>query len=169
MEDPIPGRHGIREVVALFRSRAEFDLAVSLLLSSGFGREDLSVLSSHESLDVAGRPGKPRDEALAALLGELSYAFPLTTAGLIAIVGGPIAAPVAAVVAAGVGGAAVKEYLDEVTATPHTEDFARALEAGGLILWVNVGAASRPDTAREEEARVLLGRAGGANIHAVER
>jgi hypothetical protein len=169
MADPIPGEHGAREIVALFRSRAEFDLAVSLLLSAGFGRADLSVLSSHESLDAAGRPGKPRDEALTALLGELSYAFPLTTAGLIAIVGGPIAGPIAAVVAAGVGGAAVKEYLDEITATPHTDDFARALEAGGVILWVSVGTASRLDSATEDKARTLLARAGGTNIHVVER
>lgn len=169
MADPIAGEGGAREIVALFRSRAEFDLAVSLLLSAGFGRADLSVLSSHESLDAAGRPGKPRDEALTALLGELSYAFPLTTAGLIAIVGGPVAAPIAAVVAAGVGGAAVKEYLDEITATPHTEDFARALEAGGAILWVNVGTASQPDSASEDKARTLLARAGGTNIHVVER
>jgi hypothetical protein len=168
MADPTSGERGVREVVALFRSRAEFDLAISMLLSAGFGREDLSVLSSHESLDAAGRPGKPRDKALTALLGELSYAFPLTTAGLIAIVG-PIAAPIAAVVAAGVGGAAVKEYLDEITATPHTGDFARALEAGGVILWVNVGTATQPDTAHEERARALLRRAGGMNIHVAER
>ncbi|MDP7547632.1 MAG: hypothetical protein QGF20_10100, partial [Alphaproteobacteria bacterium] len=37
---------------------------------------------------------------------------------------------------AAVGGIAVKEILDEVTSTPHTEDFARSLEAGSVILWV---------------------------------
>ncbi|WP_207480629.1 hypothetical protein [Arenibaculum pallidiluteum] len=159
------GGDGIREVVALFESRAAFDRAVEGLLVAGFTRADLSVLSSHESLDAAGRPAKPADQALAAMVGELSYAFPLTTAGLFAIVGGPITAAVAAAVAAGVGGAAVKEYLDQVTAKPHTEDFARALEAGGVILWARVGR----DAAREEAARRALAAAGGRNVHLVER
>lgn len=169
MAGRIPRKCNGREVVALFRSRAEFDLAVSLLLAAGFERTELSVLSSHESLDAAGRPGKSRDEVLTALLGELSYAFPLTTAGLIAIIGGPLAAPLATVVAAGVGGAAVKEYLDEITATPHTEDFARALEAGGAILWVSIDTEIQPDSAGENKARALLARAGGINVHVVEQ
>ena len=155
----------VREMVALFDNRAEFDRAVIALLRSGFDRTDLSVLSSHQSIDAAGRPGKPRDEALAALIGELNYAFPLTTAGLIAIVGGPITGAVAAIVAAGVGGAAVKEYFDEITATPHTEEFARALEAGGVILWVCVD----DDPAKEAKAHEALIQAGGRNVHVAER
>jgi hypothetical protein len=155
----------VREIVALFDSRAGFDRAVEALLRAGFDRTDLSVLSSHQSIDAAGRPGKPRDEALAALLGELNYAFPLTTAGLIAIVGGPITAPIAALVAAGVGGAAIKEYFDEITAHPHTEEFARALEAGGVILWVCVD----QDSIKEAKARDILTEAGGRNVHVAER
>ena len=155
----------VREIVALFADRAGFDRAVDALMAAGFERSDLSVLSSHQSLDAAGRPGKPYDEALRALLGELNYAFPLTTAGLIAIVGGPIAGPIAALVTAGVGGAAAKEYLDEVTAHPHTEEFARALEAGGVILWVCVG----EDRRKEDAAREALTAAGGRNVHIAER
>ncbi|EWY37298.1 hypothetical protein N825_20900 [Skermanella stibiiresistens SB22] len=155
----------VREMVALFESRPDFDRAVVALMRAGFDRTDLSVLSSHQSIDVAGRPSKPRDEALTALLGDLNYAFPLTTAGLIAIVGGPITAAVAALMAAGIGGAAVKEYLDEVTAHPETEDFARALEAGGVILWVCVG----EDPAREQRARDALTATGGRNVHVAER
>ena len=155
----------VREIVALFDSRAGFDRAVASLLRAGFDRTDLSVLSSHQSIDAAGRPGKPRDEALTALLGELNYAFPLTTAGLIAIVGGPITAPIAALVAAGVGGAAVKEYLDEVTSHPQTDEFARALEAGGVILWVCIG----DDSAKEDKAREALIVSGGRNVHVAER
>lgn len=155
----------VREMVALFENRPDFDRAVVALMRAGFDRTDLSVLSSHESIDVAGRPAMPRDEALTALLGDLNYAFPLTTAGLIAIVGGPIAGPIAALVAAGVGGAAVKEYLDEVTAHPETEDFARALEAGGVILWVCVD----DDPTREQRARDALTASGGRNVHVAER
>ncbi|BAI72351.1 hypothetical protein AZL_017130 [Azospirillum sp. B510] len=150
----------VREVVALFSTRAGFDQAVDTLLAAGFDRADLSVLASHTSLEAAETKSKPRDEALTGLVGELKYAFPLTTAGLIAIVGGPIEAALAALVAAGVGGVAIKDYLDELTSHPKPDEFTRALEAGGVILWVRV------ETAEEEErATALLEREGGGNVH----
>lgn len=150
----------VREMVALFATRDAFDRAVSALLDAGFTHEDLSVLASHVSLAAADAPHKPTDEALTALLGELKYAFPLTTAGLIAIVGGPIAAAIAAVVAAGLGGAAIKEYLDEITDHPDTEAFAHALESGGVILWVNT-----PGSEAQITATQILEAADGRNIH----
>lgn len=155
----------VREVVALFETRAAFDRAVDSLLAAGFERDDLSVLASHTSLEAADkRPPAPRDDALTGLVGELKYAFPLTTAGLLAIVGGPIAAPLAALVAAGLSGVAIKDYLDELTSHPNTDDFSRALEAGGVILWVSVG-----DAAREAEATRILEQTGGQNVHLSER
>jgi len=155
----------VREVVALFETRAEFDRAVDALLAAGFERDDLSVLASHTSLEAADkRPPAPRDDALTGLVGELKYAFPLTTAGLLAIVGGPIAAPLAALVAAGLSGVAIKDYLDELTSHPDTDDFSRALEAGGVILWVCVG-----NAAREAEAARILEQTGGKNVHLSER
>lgn len=150
----------VREVVALFSTRAGFNQAVDALLAAGFDRADLSVLASHSSLDAADPKGKPRDEALTGLVGELKYAFPLTTAGLIAIVGGPIEAALAALVAAGVGGAAIKDYLDELTSHPKPDEFTRALEAGGVILWVRV---TTPE--QEREVSALLDREGGGNVH----
>ena len=155
----------VREVVALFETRESFDRAVNALLASGFAREDLSVLASHTSLEASEkRPPTPRDEALTGLVGELKYAFPLTTAGLIAIVGGPIAASVAALVAAGIGGIAIKDYLDELTSHPETGEFARALEAGGVILWVRADGA-----AAEADASAVLEREGGKNVHVTVR
>ena len=157
-EETVPAE--VREVVALFSTRAGFDRAVEALLAAGFDRADLSVLASHASLDAADPKGKPRDEALTGLVGELKYAFPLTTAGLIAIVGGPIEAALAALVAAGVGGAAIKDYLDELTSHPKPDEFTRALEAGGVILWVRI---ETPD--QEAQAAALLEREGGVNVH----
>ncbi|ALG72183.1 hypothetical protein VY88_01460 [Azospirillum thiophilum] len=161
-EDTTPAE--LREVVALFTTRAGFDRAVEALLAEGFDRADLSVLASHTSLEAADTRSKPRDEALTGLVGELKYAFPLTTAGLIAIVGGPIEAALAAVVAAGVGGAAIKDYLDELTSHPKPDEFTRALEAGGVILWVRVGTAEQ-----EARASTLLDREGGGNVHVTVR
>lgn len=154
----------VREVVALFETREAFDRAVDTLLTAGFSREDLSVLASHTSLEAAERPSTPRDEALTALVGELKYAFPLTTAGLIAIVGGPITATVAGLVAAGIGGIAIKDYLDELTSHPETDQFAHALETGGVVLWVRIDG-----NHAELDASAVLAREGGRNVHTVAR
>ena len=130
------------------------------LLRSGFERADLSVLASHESLEAAGRPGKSWREAMLALVGELKYEGPLVASGAIFLAGGPVAATIAAVIGAAVGGAAVVDLLGEVTAQPHTEDFARSLAAGSVILWVRA-----PDEARRAKARDILTACGADNVH----
>ena len=130
-----------REVVGLFAGRESFETAIEALTAAGFERADLSVLGSHESIDAAGAPGKPWRDVLTALVGEIKYEVPMMASGAVLLAGGPMAATIAGLVAAAVGGIAAKEIVDEVTLSPHTEDFARSLEAGGLILWVraNVG------------------------------
>jgi len=148
------------EVVGLFASRDGFEAAVEALLAGGFERTDLSVLSSHQSLDAAGKPGKPWKDALTALVGELKYEGPLVASGAIILVGGTAAAAIAATIAAAVSGVAAKELLDEVTATPHTEEFARSLEAGSVILWVRAD-----DAAREQAALEAMEANGGTNVH----
>jgi len=152
-----------REVVGLFASRGDFESAVGALLESGFERTDLSVLASHESIDVAGEPGKPWKDVLTALVGELKYEGPLVASGAILLAGGPTAAAIAGVIGAATAGAAAMQVLDEVTATPHTEDFARSLDAGSVILWV---AAETPE--KEKQASAILNLHGGANVHVNE-
>jgi hypothetical protein len=148
------------EVVGLFAERETFDRAVMELLRRGFERADLSVLASHESLEAAGRPGKSWREAMLALVGELKYEGPLVASGAIFLAGGPVAATIAGVIGAAVGGAAAVDLLGEVTAQPHTEDFARSLAAGSVILWVRA-----PDEARRAEARDILVACGADNVH----
>src|SRR5512147_2139196 len=155
-------RESRSEVVGLFAERESFERAVEELLRNGFERADLSVLASHESLEAAGRPGKSWREAMLALIGELKYEGPLVASGAIFLAGGPIAATIAAVIGAAVGGAAVVDLLGEVTAKPHTEDFARSLAAGAVILWVRA-----PDEARESWARAVLEANGATNVHIV--
>jgi hypothetical protein len=122
------------------------------------------VLTSHDSLDVAEPGTKTWRDALTALLGELKYQGPLVTAGFIAVAAGSTGAALAGLIAAGVGGTAVKELLDELTARPHTEDFARALVAGDVLLWVYA-----PDAEREALAIKLLTASGGGNVHTNRR
>ncbi|MEE8393824.1 MAG: hypothetical protein V3R66_05715 [Rhodospirillales bacterium] len=148
------------EVVGLFADRESFETAVEALISAGFERSDLSVLSSHESIDAAGKPGKPWKDVLTALVGEIKYEGPLVGSVAIYLAGGAVAATVAGIIAAAVGGVAVKEILDEVTSAPNTEDFARSIEAGSVILWVRAVGEDRESAA----ARILKDN-GGANVH----
>jgi len=124
------------EVVGILKTREDFEACVAALRENGFERTDLSVLSSHESIDAAGKPAKPIKDVMTALVGEIRFEGPMVASGAVFLAGGPIGELIGAVVGATVGGVAVKEVLDEVTATPHTEDFARAVDAGSIILWV---------------------------------
>jgi hypothetical protein len=152
-----------REVVALFADRESFEAAVEALLAAGFERSDLSVLASHQSIDAAGSAGRDWHQVLPALVGELKYEVPLVASGAVLLVGGSLAATIAGIVGAGVGGMAVKELIDEVTSTPHSDEFARAVEAGSVILWVRAA-----DGDAEARASDVLRQAGGANIHAID-
>jgi hypothetical protein len=148
------------EVVGNFATRQSFTAAVEALGAAGFGHDDLSVLDTHESISAAGKPGEAWQESLAGLVGEIHYVGPLTAAGLIALASGPVGVAVSGALAAGLTGAALVELLDEVRATPHTEAFARALQAGAILLWVH---AADEDEAKKAEA--ILTRHGASDVH----
>lgn len=151
---------GVVEVVGRFATREPFSAAVADLRAAGFAHSDLSVLDTHESLSASEPPGEAWKQSLAGMVGEIKYVGPLTTAGLIAIATGQIGMAVAGVVAAGVTGVALREMLEDIRATPHTEAFARALEGGAVLLWIAVDTAER-----EAEAREILMRHGAADVH----
>ncbi len=114
----------IREAVASFPDRDHFHRAVSDLLAAGFAPSDLSVLTSHDSLAAAGEPEGGQGSILpAGLSDEIKYIGPLTVAGIVVLSGGPIAAVVAALIGAGLGGAALKELFDDYTAPRHSAGF----------------------------------------------
>ncbi len=159
MAEPVPPTYP-REVIGLFADRESFESAVGALMQAGFERAELSVLASHESIDVAKRPEKTWREVLTALVGEARYESSLVASGAIFLAGGPMAATLAAVIGAAVGGMAIKEILDDVTAKPHSEDFVRSVEAGSVILWVRT-----EDREQEAEATRILGAHGAANVH----
>ena len=158
----------VREAVASFADKEQVRRAVAQLLAAGFKPADLSVLASHESLEVAGGvpgyEGTPGAGLLAGLTDEVSFLDPLTVAGIVLLSGGPVAAVLAALVGAGLGGAAVKELLDYITANRHSAEFAAALKAGAVLLWVRLEAPPR-----EAEALKLLTEAGGRHAHLHER
>ena len=148
----------IREAVASFVDREHFRRAVSALLAAGFATADLSVLASHQPLSAA--DDSPFDLIAAGLSDELKYIAPLTVAGIVLISGGPIAVTLAALVGAGLGGAALKELFDDYAAAPHREEFAAALRAGAALLWVRCG-----DPEIELRALRILEESGGSHVH----
>ena len=151
----------VREAVGSFPDRKHFRNAVTALLAAGFERSDLSVLASHDSLAIAEEDaGTPKGILAAGLTEEIKYVAPLTMAGIIVLSGGPIALGLAALVGAGLGGAALKELFDDYTAAHHSEDFAAALKAGAALLWVRCG-----DPDRELVATRILEEAGGRHVH----
>lgn len=152
------------EVVGRFADRASFQATVEALRAAGFERSDLSVLDSHQALSTAESDGAAWRQTLSGMVGEIKYMGPLGAAGLIMLSAGPVGAAIAGLVAAGVTGAALKELLDELKATPHTESFARALENGAVLLWVQ---AESPE--RQAEAAAILTRNGAADVHSHQR
>jgi hypothetical protein len=161
MAETSPSFPVIREAVASFPDREHFHRAVSNLLAAGFDTSDLSVLASHDSLAAAGEPPEPQPRLLpAGLADEIKYIAPLTVAGIILLSGGAITATIAALVGAGLGGAALKELFDDYTAPRHAEDFEAALRAGAALLWVCCG-----DSERELTATRILDEAGGRHAH----
>src|SRR5215472_11336588 len=110
----------VREAVASFPDRRHFHAAVEGLLAAGFAPSDLSVLASHDPLATAGEPAAGAGGLLpAGLAGEAKYLAPLTVAGFTLLSGGPIAIALAALVGAGLGGAALKELFDDYAAPRH--------------------------------------------------
>ena len=162
MAESSPSFPVIREAVGSFPDREHFHRAVQNLLAAGFAPSDLSVLASHDSLTTAGEPAGRSESKIVptGLSDEIKYIAPLTVAGIVLLSGGPIAAAVAALVGAGLGGAALKELFDDYTAPRHAQDFAAALHAGAAFLWVRC-----EDSERELRATRVLEEAGGRHVH----
>ncbi|MBT3915010.1 MAG: hypothetical protein HN731_08170 [Rhodospirillaceae bacterium] len=151
------------EIVGLFADKDELEKAVAELLAAGFERAELSLLSSHDSLDILERSGSTWQNTVTALVGEYKILGPLAASGGIFLAGGPVAGAIAGVIGAAVSGMAAKEVLEEVLAAPEADDFVRALDAGSVILWVR---ADGEDS--QEKAQQILGANNADNIHRVE-
>ncbi len=152
-----------RELVAHYATRPAFERAVADLLAAGFAPSDLSVLASHDSLEVAGDIAGYHRAPLAAigagLAGELPLLAPLALTGLMLAVSGPVGVAVAAVAAAAGGTLALRPVLDQITETAHATQFSDAVAKGHILLWVRTA-----DAGRVGAAETLLRQAGGTDI-----
>jgi hypothetical protein len=151
------------ELVAQFKDVDGFEAAIEALLAAGFERTDLSVLGTHDSLEVAGDFGgyrrDPAGSLRAGLASEGGLAGSIALAGVLLLAAGPVGVAGAAVAAAAAGALALRPFFAQLTETAHAEGLSRAIEQGHLLLWVRTRNAD--DVARAEAA--LTG-AGGANL-----
>ena len=154
MTSPLPPDR-TRELVAPFAKPAAFKQAVEALLAAGFDRTDLSMLGTHDSLEVAGDLAGYRREPAAAiragLADEAGLVGSIALAGILLLVAGPVGVAGAAVAAAAAGALALRPFFAQLTEAAHVEGLARAIEEGSILLWVRTG-----DVASVERAEQVL-------------
>jgi hypothetical protein len=152
-----------RELVAQFKDTDGFEQAVEALLAAGFERTDLSMLGTHDSLEVAGElAGYRRDPAgsmRAGLAGGSGLIGSIALAGVLLLAAGPIGVAGAAVAAAAAGVLALRPFLGQLAESEHAEGFAQAIEDGHILLWVRTRNAE--EVGRADAA---LTAAGGINL-----
>lgn len=170
-----------RLVAAIFHDADSFRAAITELVSADFDPAQVSILAPHEAVrdhfggqvptaDVlADRSDTPReslDNQTAVhrffnLIGETVAAIGLFGAAAAAYaVGGPVG------VAIGVGAdadATVEGTLERYVESGSVARYRESLEAGGLVLWVEVHAVED-----EDRAAVLLKQVGGKQVHSVD-
>jgi hypothetical protein len=153
-----------REIVAQYTTRRDFDRAVAALLAAGFERTDLSVLATHDGLDVT----EQEHGALgAALDSQLTWLGPIAIAGTLIAAAGPVGAALAVAAAAGAGAIALRPLLYEVVENVHAESFAGAVTEGRILLWVRTAHADV--VARAEKLLVETGGTALARLSEVRR
>ncbi len=167
-----------REASAVFGSAKALQGAVDELLTSGFTRDDLSVLASEEAIaakfggkipdakELADSPDTPRAtfvssdaraEGLAALAGIPVYVGGAGAAALAALGGAAVVATAGAALAGGCAIGALGLYAARRMEKRHADQIDKHLKHGGLVLWVRTD-----DKEREVKALEIL-RAKGAD------
>jgi hypothetical protein len=152
-----------REVVAQFQTMSGLAEAVDTLLARGFERTDLSMLGTHDSLEVAGDlAGYRRDPGASIAAGIANQAEVLGTialAGALLLAAGPVGVAGAAIAATAAGALALRPFFAELVETAHADGLAQAVEQGRILLWVRTA-----DAAAVERATAVLEAAGGADL-----
>ncbi len=171
----------VREAVAVFDRAEEYEAAIEELNSSGFERADISLLASEAAVDeklphkyrrverMEDDPSVPRSayvstpdvgNAQGAAMAGLAYIGATAAAGLVVASGGTMAAVILAAIAAGGGGGALGSIAAKWLGERHAKAIAEQVDAGGLLLWVNVR-----DREHEQRALDILSRYSTHDVH----
>ena len=169
------------EAVALFHDKKSLQAAIDELLTSGFDREDLSVLASEKAIedklghnygstrDLEDNPNVPRGTyvtpesiglAEAACIGTPLYLSACIGSLVVAASGGTLLAGVAIAAIAGGAGATVGAALGGIVGHEHAKHLNEHLNRGGLLLWVRTR-----DVEAEKKALDVLRRHSGEDAH----
>jgi hemerythrin-like domain-containing protein len=175
-------QQNVREVVGIFRSSQDFQIAIDELLSAGFDRMDLSLLASAAAVDeklghryekvdaLADDQSLPRaayvspeaiGDAEGGIIGALMYVGAITATGIVVASGGTLAALITAIVVAGGTGGAIGTILAKWIGSHHGHFLQDQLDRGGLLLWVRAR-----DIAAEKRAVEILKKHSGLDVHA---
>ena len=145
------------EVVGIFHTTDDLELAVEELLSSGFDRAELSLLAGEVAVakklggyyrpagEMADDPAVPRavfvstaaiGDAEGGLIGGLAYLGATVAVGAVVMSGGALAVTIAAAILAGGTGGLIGSALARWVGNHHAAYLREQIENGGLLLWV---------------------------------
>ncbi len=155
------------------------------LRENGFSRPDISVMASHNAIEMKlghqferveameTDPSIPRSvfvskaeaaEGLAAAVGIPLYIGAVASALAVAATGGSLAFSIVALAAGGAAGGSVGGIIANVLGQKYADRIEANLADGGLILWVRIR--DDLDGEKEQKAKTLLEQAGRTSIDA---
>jgi hypothetical protein len=171
----------MREAVGVFDSAAALEAAIDELESSGFDRNEISLLAAQETIEeklghryrrvaeLEDDGSVPRaafvstesiGDAEGALVGGLLYVGAVAAAGAIVASGGTLAAAITGAAIAGGSGGVIGAGLAKLVGDHHARYLQDQLDHGGLLLWVRTTTAER-----EDRATAILEQHSAKDVH----
>lgn len=175
------GQESVREAVAVFDDAESMENAVDEILSAGFDRAEVSLLSSEAAVEqklghayerveeAEDDPAMPRTifiprttiaEAQGAVTGGLFFIGAVATIGGIVASGGTLAGALIAGAMGGGAGALVGSAIAKVIGHHHADYLQEQLDRGGILLWVHLR-----DRAHETRALEILRKHSAHDLH----
>lgn len=174
-------RAAIREAVGVFTTEAGLQQAIDELLSSGFGRTELSLLAAEETVEhilghkyrkvsnIEDNPAVPCTfyvptesigEAEGYAVGTLLYVGTVAATGAVVASGGTLAAAISTAALASGTGDFIGSVLAHRIGQHHAEHLQLQLDHGSLLLWVRT-----LDKKHEECAIRILEKHSGQDVY----
>ncbi len=181
---PDPSTASVREAVAVFDDSTSLLAAIDELESSGFDREDLSLLAGKDAVeeklghvfervaDLEDDPKTPRQafispesvgDAKGWAIGGLLYVGGVSAAGAVVASGGTLLATVLAASLVGGAGGLIGTMLAQWIQHDYTAYLQDQIDRGELLLWAHLR-----DEAHERSALEILRRHSAHDVHVHE-
>ncbi|MBU0800416.1 MAG: hypothetical protein KKA05_05365 [Alphaproteobacteria bacterium] len=171
MHPPLNDRQVIREAVGVFTDKDRLNAAVAELETTAFPRHDISVLSPAEKNTARKAEDdpeaqrtilvRPEEQTIAAgvIIGGGTYAG-VVTAALAIGPGATLLAYLGMIFFGAIAGAALGGIVLQFIAMRLRRTWGRALQQGGVVLWVRT-----PGPNRERIALDIMRKHGGQDVH----